>query len=44
MSVCVGVCVCVGGVLLTEYNQMKSCCGAQMGWGRRGIKVEADEI
>ncbi len=38
---CVRESVC-RGVLLIEYNQMKSCRGAQMGWG--WIKVEADEI
>lgn len=43
-SVC--ICMCVRrGILLIEYNQMKSCCGTQMvgGWGG-WIKVETDEI
>lgn len=41
MNMCAGV--CVQGVLLIEYNQMKSHCSTQMGV-EFGIKVASDEL
>lgn len=34
---CICMCVC-RGILLIEYNRMKSCCGAQMVGGLGGVE------